>query len=301
MGTLFPWRVTALILTAAITIVIGCARGVPSLEEPPPAHPAATLTPGQTVVGKPPNTPSPAVIALRADLATTTTSEGPSQEPTSTRDARTPWPDPTSTPTPPTHTTTSRLTAPSVPTMTPSHRQTDARTANSTSTSTATPPIPTLSPTATPLAELKGGSGVSNTVSEPLTFQEFFDEACKLNDRTKWYGDGPRGEWTWREVFDDFTSVVGDYEALVPPDALSEFHEVTLALFRTIVGLAVSQDPDGVALYTHLKVDPITLQLASSTLATIEEQARLEVEVERILMGLDPEILAYFSENSCGQ
>ena len=71
-------------------------------------------------------------------------------------------------------------------------------------------------------------------------------------------------------------------------------------MFRTIAELARSQDPDGVALYTHLKVDPLTLRLASSTLATLEEQTRLEVEMERVVMGLDPEILAYFSENSCG-
>ena len=137
-------------------------------------------------------------------------------------------------------------------------------------------------------------------MSEPLTVQEFFDEACKLNDRTEWYSGGPKGEWTWGEVFDDFTSVVREYETVVPPDALIEFHKVTLALFRTIAELAGSQESDGVALYTHLKVDPLTLQFATSTLAILEEKTRLEDELERIVMGLEPEILAYFSENRCG-
>ena len=264
----------------------------------------STRTPDQAVVPKPPNTRNPAEIALHANLATTTMAEGPTQVPTSTRGARTPRPGPTSTPIQSTHTPTPRLTltpAPLVPTMNPSQRQTDARTTSPTLTSTATPPVPTMSPTVTPVAEVNTGGRDSNIVAERLTFQEFFDEACKLNDLTKWYGGGPQGEWTWGEVFDDFTTFVIEYELLQPPDSLSEFHEATLGLFKTIAELAGSQDPDGIALYTHLKVDPLTLQLASSTMAALEEQARIEVEVERILTGLDPEILAYFSENSCGE
>ena len=186
MRTLSSRRVYALLLTAAIIVVIGCARGVPGLEEPPPPNPVPTLTPGPVVVRKLPNATTSVRIAPWANLATATISENPSQESTPTWGARTPRPNTTSIATRPTHTPSPRPTE--------SHRQPDAQTTDFALASKATPEVPSLNPTVTPLAEVDRGSRDSNVVSEPLPFQEFFDEACKLNDRTKWYGDGPKGE-----------------------------------------------------------------------------------------------------------
>ena len=80
----------------------------------------------------------------------------------------------------------------------------------------------------------------------------------------------------------------------MPPDALREFHKAALELFTRIVELAESQDPDSIALPTHMKFD-------SSAFESLEELDRIKVDVERTLMGLDPEIHAYFSENRCGE
>ena len=128
-------------------------------------------------------------------------------------------------------------------------------------------------------------------VAEELTLQEFYEVVCNLDDRTRWYRD-LNAEWTWKEVSNDFTSVVREYETIVPPDALREFHEVTLELVRRIVELAESQDPDGLALFTHVKAD-------ASTSESLEKLGLAEVEVERVVTGLDPEIHAYFLENRC--
>ena len=79
----------------------------------------------------------------------------------------------------------------------------------------------------------------------------------------------------------------------MPPDALREFHKASLELSRRIVELAESQDPDGLARFTHVKAD-------SATFEYLEELGRAEVEMERVVTGLDPEIHVYLSESRCG-
>ena len=180
---------------------------------------------------------SPAEIPPRLNLATRAPIDGHSREPTSTQGPRTPHLDPTSTSTrQPTQTPTPSPTAtltPLVPTLTPSPRQTDGRAPRPTLTPTVTAPVPTLSPTVTSVAESNTGGQDQQKEVGALTLQEFYEAVCKLNDRVEWWR-GPKAEWTWKDVSNDFRSVIKEYEPVVPPDALREFHKASLEVTGSV-------------------------------------------------------------------